>query len=133
FPIEEVSQEEAIAQARDLFISYFSELYKEVPSDVLGIANVSGYLQAVFNKTVVALKEKAIRGFLGFSDQRPVGFSTCGLLEDRTLLLVRTMAIHLDYKDREVAIRNALLEHMVREFPSAKKIVVMVRKANVHQ
>jgi hypothetical protein len=124
------SDTEKIEQARSIFISYFAELYKDMSPETLGISNVPTYLKDIFNKTELALKERVIRGFLAYIGNKPAGFSACGLLEDSTLLLIRTIPIHLDYKNRELEIRHAFLSYFHQHFPTAQNVVMMVRKAN---
>lgn len=123
---------EKIGQARSLFISYFIDLYKDISPEVIGIANVPLYLEEVFSKTESALKKKAIRAFFAYLDHEPMGFSTAGTLEDPSILLVRTMPVHLGYKTQEAEIRSAFFVYFRKQFPMAKQIVMMVRKANAH-
>lgn len=127
--IQEIDAEK-IEQARAIFISYFTDLYKDTSPETLGISNVSTYLKDIFNKTEIALRERTIHGFLAYIDNKPAGFSTCGLLEDPNLLLIRTIPIHLDYKNRELEIRQAFLSYFHQQFPTVQSVVMMVRKAN---
>jgi len=137
FKIQEINDNELdsekLMQAQQIFVSYFTDLYKDIPPAILGIENVPNYLKEIFNKTKIALNERTIRGFLAYIDDEPVGFSTCGLLEDSTMLLLRTMPIHLAYKDKAIEIYNAFLAYSHQQFPTAQSIVMMVRKANVVQ
>lgn len=123
---------EKMSQARSLFISYFMDLYKDISPEAIGIANVPLYLEEIFSKTEIALKEGRIRAFFAYIDHEPVGFSTAGALEDPSILLVRTMPIHLGLKTQEAEIRNAFFSYFQENFPKAKQIVMMVRKANAH-
>ncbi len=132
--IHEIEQNELDSEkmnlARSIFISYFTDLYKNTPPETLGIADVPLYLNGIFDKTEIALKKLEIRGYLAYMNNEPAGFSTCGLLEDSTILLLRTIPVHLQYKGREMEIRNAFLSYFLQQFPTAQSIVMMVRKAN---
>lgn len=123
---------EKMGQARSIFTSYFLDLYKDISSEMIGIANVPLYLEEIFSKTESALKEGKLRAFFAYVDDGPMGFSTAGLLEDPSILLVRTLPVHLSYKTQEAEIRNAFFVYFRKQFPMAKQIVMMVRKANVH-
>jgi hypothetical protein len=126
----------ALGLGRTIFMNYFVDLYKNIPEQTLQInGTTQTYLKNIFDKTEQALRQnKELYAFLAYMDQIPVGFSTCGALENPELVLIRTLPINLDHKNIEQEIRLAFMAHVHKKFPSSQQIVIMVRKANkVHE
>lgn len=132
--IQEIGSNE-LEQLEFLYISYFSDLYKDISSEALGITvPVDEYLQSIFNKTHKALLDKKLNLAFAYLDNELVGCTTSELLEDADIALIRTLPINTLYKQHELAIRHALVQHVLHQYPTAQRVFVMVRKANtVHR
>ncbi len=120
--------------ARNLFVQYFLDLYQGMSPTTVGIASdIPVYLEKVFDGTEQALQNNsALRAFLAYHGDDVVGFTVFGPLEDAQTILVRTLPINLAYKDHELTLRVAMIEQVRVCCPAAKRVIIMVRKANVH-
>ncbi|HLB94136.1 MAG TPA: hypothetical protein VJJ81_02720 [Candidatus Babeliales bacterium] len=121
-----------IAQTRAIFITYFTDLYKEQSPAELGIVGpIATYLNNIFIKTEQALLAKRLQLAFAYIANAVVGITTYKLCADGQVILIRTLPISLAYKEQELAIRSALIQHVSKQYSSAQKILVMVRKANI--
>ncbi len=121
-----------IKQARELFLRYFTDLYNDKSPQTLQMTVPKNeYLAAIFDKTEKELTNDAnLLAFFAYINNQIVGFTFFGPLEDKRIILVRSLPIDLAYKNQELAIRNALICQVKISFPNAEHIIVMVRKAN---
>ncbi len=132
--IQEIGSTE-IEQLESIFIGYFADLYKDISPQVIGIdMSVDAYLAAIFNKTHKALLDKKLNLAFAYFDTQVVGCTTYELLQDVDSVLIRTLPINILYKHHELAIRNALVQHVLNQYPTTQRVLVMVRTANaVHR
>jgi hypothetical protein len=120
-----------ICSARNLFLHYFLDLYKDLSQENIGITQTTEeYLNAIFDKTEQALMNNTLDAYGAFDNNILIGLSTFNFLEDETSILIRTLPINILYKQYELAIRNMLIQYITKMHTSAKKLVIMVRKAN---
>ena len=131
--VDVITQSEIIV-AESLFINYFAELYKDSSASILGLNKpVEQYLREIFNKTERAFHDGKLFLLFAYLENNIVGMSTYELLENNTIL-IRTLPIDLDYIQQEKDIRTKLIQGIHEKFPSARNVIIMVRKANtVHQ
>ncbi|MGE0009587.1 MAG: hypothetical protein AB7F19_03515 [Candidatus Babeliales bacterium] len=132
--IKEISSNELV-QFKAIFIRYFSHLYKEISPATLGVTEpVDAYLARIFAKTRAALGDNKLKLAFAFLGYELVGCTTYELLRDTNTVLIRTLPINILYKEQELMIRNAYVQHVLRQYPEAQKVLVMVRRANtVHR
>ncbi len=125
------ASEHEFETARRIFVDYFSQKYKDIPSDKLGIQNVSTYLDSIFDKTLHALKHENLSAFFAYLDDTVVGFATFGPLEQEQNILLRTIPVHLEYEHAKRDIRLSFVNHIRVKYPKAQKVILMVRPANI--
>ena len=118
--------------AQDIFITYFTDLYKGNSIDQLQMSTeVQAYLDTIFEKEKNNfINDSNLFACLAHLDNKIVGFSFFGPIDNSNTILIRTLPINLAYKDIELAIRQEIIMHAFKKFPKIEKTAIMVRKAN---
>jgi hypothetical protein len=119
-----------IDQGREIFITYFTDLYKNISPTELGITDLDNYLDSIFEKTRLAIEQGTVHAFLLYTDGQPAGFAACSLLENSAVILIHTLPINLHYNHQAQEIRQHFFMHMQKRFSTAKAAIMLVRKAN---
>ena len=132
--ISEIGSKE-VEQLKSIFIGYFADLYKDMSPETVGVdISVDAYLAKIFDKTHKALLDGKLNLAFAYLDTQLAGCTTYELLEDTDSVLIRTLPINTMFRQHELAIRHALVQHVLNQYPSVQRVVVMVRKANtVHR
>jgi hypothetical protein len=132
--IEEISKSDlnAFELGRTIFMDYFRDLYKDMLPSAIGIdCETKIYLNSIFEKTRNALiNDPLLHGCFARINNQHAGFAVFGPLENRKLILLRTLPIVLTFKNQEKEIRSAFMNHIKHTFPNVQNVVIMVRKAN---
>ncbi len=129
--ISEIGSKE-VEQLKSIFIGYFADLYKDMSPETVGVdISVDAYLAKIFDKTHKALLDGKLNLAFAYLDTQLAGCTTYELLEDADSVLIRTLPINTMFRQHELAIRHALVQHVQHQYPAVQRVFVMVRMANI--
>ncbi len=128
---ESLLSHEIIAQMRTIFMSYFMNLYQNMPATISQInGNLEEYLLAIFDKNIAAINAQQRNASFAFIEQNMCGFALHELLPQSTTILLCTLPVHPQFHENEPHVREKLIKHIGTRYPQATKIVTMIRHAN---
>ena len=118
-----------LQQACQLFMTYFINLYKSIPTAHLGLNNIEGHLNKIWSATLASIEQGELYIWGAYSQEQLVAVVTFNLLE-ANIILLRTLPIQPMDEDKVYEIRTTLLNAIHQRYPDRDTIVLLIRKAN---
>jgi ribosomal protein S18 acetylase RimI-like enzyme len=128
--LEWISSTQELEKARTAFLKAFSNIYKDIPLEVLRIKNMNDFLNEAFNDEIADMhnSKQKVYYVLAKVDNKVIGFASFNETEKKGEVYIRQLAVDPEFARKGTG--SKLVFSIKEQVPHMNRFVLVTRKVN---